>query len=237
MKKFILMIFIAIGSLVFSQSAEDIVKKLDANATYETFRGEGKVIIEGKYGKRESEYIAYAKGVNNTIIEFISGEEEGQKIFKTPDDLYIWYPYAEEIQRLSRKKTLGAVSYDEMSGEKDTLKNYKVRIIGEDAVNNRPVWIIEFIAKTSKVAHYKQEVYIDKEDYLALRVLYYSKSGKLTKEMIVLETEVIGKYIVPVHSLITDKLKKNNSTENILTKLEIDIDIDDDMFSLGELSW
>jgi outer membrane lipoprotein-sorting protein len=222
---------------VYSQSAEDIVRKLDDNATYESFRGEGKVIIEGKYGTRESEYIAYAKGADNTLIEFISGEEEGQKIFKTPDDLYIWYPYAEEIQRLSRKKTLGAVSYDEMSGEKDTLKNYNVKILGEEMVNGRAVWKIEFIAKTSKVAHYKQEVFVDKETYIAQKVLYYSKSGKLTKEMVVIKTEVIGRYVVPVHSLITDKLKKNNSTENILTKLEIDIDIDDDKFSLGELSW
>lgn len=237
MKKLMLMILVAIGTTVFSQSAEDIVKKLDDNATYETFKGEGKVIIEGKYGKRESEYIVYAKGEDNTLIEFISGEEEGQKIFKTPDDLYIWYPYAEEIQRLSRKKTLGAVSYDEMSGERDTLKNYKVKILGEDEVNRRSVWIIEFIAKTSKVAHYKQEVYIDKEDYVALKVLYYSKSGKLTKEMVVLKTDRIGKYIVPVNSLVTDKLKRNNSTENLLTEMEIDIDIDDEMFSLGELSW
>ncbi len=237
MKKIILGLLIISSFGIFAQSAEDIVKRVDKNSTFETYRGEGKVIIEGKYGKRTSEYIAYAKGSDDTIIEFLSGEEEGQKIFKTVDDLYIKYPYAEEIQRLSRKKTLGAVSYDEMSGEKNTLKNYKVAIISEEDFEGNSVWVIEMIAKTSKVAHYKQQIYVDKDTYAVWKVLYYSKSGKLTKEMVTIEMKEIGGKVIATHSLITDKLKKNNSTENIVTDMEIDMDLDDDLFSLDELAW
>lgn len=237
MKKIIFLLFIFGSVLLMAQSAEDIVEKVDKNSTFNTYRAEGRVIIEGKYGKRTSEFIAYAKGSDDSLIEFISGEEEGQKIFKTADDLYIKYPYAEEIQRLSRKKTLGAVSYDEMSGERNTLKNYRVEIIGEERLNERDVWVIEMIAKTSKVAHYKQQIYVDKETYHVWRVLYYSKSGKLTKEMVSNEVrKVAGKYI-GTYALITDKLKKNNSTESIIDEIEIDIELDDNLFSLDELAW
>ncbi len=237
MKKIILGLLLISCFGLIAQSAEDIVKKVDENSTFETYRGEGKVIIEGKYGKRTSEYIAYAKGTDDTLIEFLSGEEEGQKIFKTEDDLYIKYPYAEEIQRLSRKKTLGAVSYDEMSGERNTLKNYKVEIISEEKFEGNDVWVIEMIAQTSKVAHFKQQIYVDKSNYAVWKVLYYSKSGKLTKEMVSIEMEEIGGKYMATHSLITDRLKKNNSTENIVTEMEIDIDLDDDLFSLDELAW
>lgn len=222
---------------IFAQSAEDIIKKVDENSTFKSYRGEGKVVIEGKYGKRTSEYIAYAKGSDDSLIEFLSGEEEGQKIFKTADDLYIKYPYAEEIQRLSRKKTLGAVSYDEMSGERNTLKNYSVEIISEEDFEENDVWVIELIAKTSKVAHYKQQVFVDKKNYFVWKVLYFSKSGKLTKEMVSLEMKIIGNKTIATRSLITDKLKKNNSTENILTDIELNIDLDDNLFSLDELAW
>lgn len=239
-KLFILILILSITGL-FAQSAEDIIKRVDENNTFDTYRAEGKVIIEGKYGKRTSEYIAYAKGADDSLIEFLSGEEEGQKIFKTEDDLYIKYPYAEEIQRLSRKKTLGAVSYDEMSGERNTLKNYSVRIVGEETlegnVHTSDVWIIELLAKTSKVAHYKQEIYVDRETYAVWKVLYYSKSGKLTKEMVALEMEEHGGKSIAVHSLVTDKLKKNNSTENIMSVIEIDLELSDDLFSLDELAW
>ncbi len=237
MKKILVLLLILSTSLLYSQTVEEIVKKLDKNVTFASFEGKGRIIIEGKYGTRESRYIVYAKGEHNSLIEFISGEEEGQKIFKTPDDLYIWYPYAEEVQRLSRKKTLGAVSYDEMSGEKNTLKNYKVTLLAEEMIGDREVYKLQFIAKSSKVAHYKQEVYVDKEDFIALKVLYYSKSGKLTKEMLVKKTDVIGGYVVATHQIITDKLKKNNSTETIMDEMEIDVELDDDIFSLGELSW
>ncbi len=236
MKK-ILLVLLLCSFGVFAEDVEQVVKKMDLNQTFDTYRGEGKVIIEGKYGKRTSEYEAYAKGTDNTLIEFVSGEEEGQKIFKTPDDLYIKYPYAEEIQRLSRKKTLGAVSYDEMSGEKNTLKNYEATILGEESYEGNEVYKILLIAKTSKVAHYKQEIFVDKENYLVWRVLYYSKSGKLTKEMLVLKMEELaGKYIA-THSLVTDRLKKNNSTENIITSMEVNIEIEDSKFSIDELSW
>lgn len=237
MKSIILVLLGLVSVSLFSMKVEDIVIKMDENQTFSSYRGEGKVIIEGKYGKRISEYTAYSKGVDNTLIQFISGEEEGQKIFKTPDDLYIWYPFAEEIQRLSRKKSLGAVSYDEMSGEKNTLKDYKAELLGEDVVLNRDVYRVMLTAKTSKVPHYKKEIFIDKENFAVLKILYYSKSGKLTKEMKAIKVEEHGTYSVVVHSLITDKLKKNNSTENILSSISIDLEIDDDLFSLGELSW
>ena len=235
--KRIIVLYLILGVSVFALDVNSIVKKMDANQTFKTYRGEGKVIIEGKYGKRTSTYKVFAKGADNTLIEFLSGEEEGQKIFKTPDDLYIKYPYAEEIQRLSRKKTLGAVSYDEMSGEKDTLKNYKATLLGEDDIDGHRVYKIELIAKTSKVAHFKEIVYVDKETYGVWRVDYFSKSGKLTKDMFVLEMKPLGDKFVSTHSLITDRLKKNNSTENIVTKMEIDIPLDDSLFSLDELSW
>lgn len=237
MRKIVMFWLGLIATLNFAQSGDDIVRRSDENETFATFTGRGKVVIEGKYGTRESEYIAHSKGSDNSLIEFISGEEEGQKIFKTPEDLYIWYPYAEEIQRLSRKKTLGAVSYDEMSGEKNTLKDYSAKLIGKDSLDKGEVFVVELIAKTSKVPHYKQIVFIDSDSYVVLKTEYYSKSGKLTKEMKVLSVEKVGNYYVPTHSLVTDKLKKNNSTENIITSFEIDSDLDDDIFSLGELSW
>ena len=237
MKRVLIFLFFICSFSLIAQSAQDIVKKVDENSTFSTYKGRGKVIIEGKYGKRTSDFIYYAKGSYDSLIEFTSGEEEGQKIFKTEDDLYIKYPYAEEIQRLSRKKTLGAVSYDELSGERDTLKNYNVQILRDDQIDGNDVWVIEMIAKSSKVAHYKQQIFVNKSNFVVLKVLYYSKSGKLTKELVTLKVENVGNKFIGTHSLITDKLKVNNSTESIIEDIEVDIELDDKLFSLDELAW
>ncbi|QEN04632.1 outer membrane lipoprotein-sorting protein [Thiospirochaeta perfilievii] len=237
MRKLVLIKMLLLSLGVFAQNADDIVRKVDENSTFDTYKAKGKVVIEGKYGKRTSEFIAYAKGADDSLIEFVSGEEEGQKIFKTADDLYIKYPYAEEIQRLSRRKTLGAVSYDEMSGERNTLKNYKAKLLGDEVFEGNDVYKIELIAKTSKVSHYKQELFVDKDTFLVWKVLYYSKSGKLTKEMVTLTVKEVGGNFIGTHLLITDRLKKNNSTESFINEVEIDIDISDDYFSLDELAW
>jgi len=232
-----IIVLLVLSCSLYGINPEEIIKKVDENNTFSTFRGEGSIIIENSYGKRESTYTAYSMGSDNTLIEFTSGEEEGQKILKTKKDLYIKYPYAEEVQRLSRSKTLGAISYDEMSGERNTLDDYSVEVKGEEKVNGVDTYVIRMIAKNSKVPHYMQDVYVDKKNFIILKALYYSKSGKLSKEMIVLETKSLGTRIVPVHTLITDKLKKNNSTENILDKMEVDISLDPKLFSLSELSW
>ncbi len=238
MKKLVIAVLVLVTAVSsFAQSADDIVRNMDENQTFDTFYGEGQVVIEGRYGSRISDYTVHAKGSDNTMIEFTSGEEEGQKIFKTPDDLYIMYPYAEEIQRLSKKKTLGAVSYDEMSGEKNTLNNYDAELLGEETIDGHEVYKIRLIAKRSNVAHYQQEIFVDKETFVVWKTNYFSRSGKLTKESVVNDVTEIGGRVIPVDTIVVDMLKKNTSTANLIKDMEINIHIDDDMFSLDELSW
>ena len=51
--------------------------------------------------------------------------------------------------------------------------------------------------------------------------------------MVTKEVKKIGDKFIGTRSLITDKLKANNSTESILFSIELDIPLDDKIFSLS----
>jgi hypothetical protein len=76
-----------------------------------------------------------------------------------------------------------------------------------------------------------------KDSYIPQQVQYFSKSGKLLKEMRVLGfMEVDGKVIIS-RMVLEDKLKKNSSTEMILDEAKANIKLASDFFSLDQLSW
>jgi hypothetical protein len=92
-------------------------------------------------------------------------------------------------------------------------------------------------ARTRRVPYPRQTVWLDRDDYVPRRARYFSKSGKLLKEMRVLEIREMEGRLVISGMVLEDKLKKNSSTELRLDRLEADPDLGRDFFSLDQLAW
>ena len=223
-------------------SAREIVRRLEANRTYDTSRAEVTMIIEDRFGRRESTMVSWSRGADEALIEFTSAAERGQKVLRTENEIYLYYPDAAELVRLQgaalRESMLGSdVSYEDLTGGKTLLDTYEVSFAGRDTVDGHPTYKIEMEAKSRNVAYPKQTVWVDTELFVARRSEQYALSGRLLKTEEFYDIREIEGYRVPMRTVISDAMKRNSSTTIRIQELEVGIRVDADRFSLEELSW
>ena len=232
------LIFIAAG--LFAITAEEIIEKMELNLVYNTSIVEGRMVINDRFGTRTSTYISYAEGEEKSLLEFTNIEDAGQKILRLKDEIYLYYPDAEETIRLQgaalRQAVMGSdFSYEDMTGDKGILDSYAVTLDGEGTVDGFPCYILTLTAKTRDVPYQKEIMWVDKELFIYRQVHKLAKSGKVLKEMKVTDLIKVDGLYIPSRLIMVDKLKRNSSTEFYMDSIELGVDLPVDIFTLGEL--
>lgn len=243
MKKLVLIFMVIMIPLnLFSITAEEIIDRLENNIVYDTSYMEGRMIINDRFGEKVSSFIGYSEGYDDSLIEFTSIEEEGIKILRTKNEIYLFYPEAEELIRMQgealKDSILGSdVSYEDMTGNKSLLDSYDVILDGTENIDGSPCYKVLMTAKINDVPYYKQIMWIDTDYFIYRQIHKFSKSGRLLKEIAASDFRNInGKYI-SFYMVLKDTLKSNSSTEFIIDELEINIRLPRNIFSLEELTW
>lgn len=216
-------------------TGEDIIKKSDDLQSFSTVKSTGKMVSTDRFGTIESTFRSWSRGDDEFLLEFTNIEESGQKVLKVDGDIYLYDPDAEETLRMSgsalKDSLFGDISYEDVSEGNDTLDKYDAELEGEETYDGTPCYRVRLTAKTRSVPYAVQVVWISKEDFVMLKGEYYSRRGTFLKELRVLEVmEVKGKVILS-HLILEDKIKGNSSTEMIMTDIEVDIPLDDRMFT------
>jgi outer membrane lipoprotein-sorting protein len=237
-----MVLVVAVCTVTWAEDVEQIVKKMEENRIHDTARSEGRMVIEDRFGRKVTTFISYSRGAEENLLEFTSDQERGQKILRTEDEIYLYYPDAEEIIRMQgaalRESVLGSdFSYEDMTGEKSILDSFDPTLLGSEAVQGHPCYKIELEAISRNVPYPREIVWVDKETYVARQVHKFSLSGKLLKEMNVEKVERVGGKYIPTHIIMRDTMKKNSSTELIIEDIRINVSLDPSLFSLEELTW
>ncbi len=224
------------------QSGEEIVRRLEAHRTFDTSRAEMTMTVNDRFGERESTMIAYSRGAEEALIEFTSPGERGQKVLRTENEIYLYYPDAAELVRLQgaalRESMLGSdVSYEDLTGGKTLLDTYDVSLEGEEQIDGHATFRVDLEARRRNVAYPRQTMWIDQELFVARRTEQYALSGRHLKTVTAARIEMIDGTPVPLEQVISDELKRNSSTTVRIEELEIGLSLDDAIFSLEELSW
>lgn len=229
-------------SAAFAITADEIIRRADDQQTFETSRSTGEMRITDRFGEKVTTFRSWSKGSDTSLIEFTSPAERGQKILRTEDALYLYYPDASELIRMQgaalRQSMLGSdISYEDMTGGKERVSQYDVQLIGEQTIDGNECYVLELTAKTRTVPYPKEKVWIDKESFLMWKGEFSTQSGRLLKTIETLEAEEIDGRMIPTESRIVDAMKQDSQTLLIIEEIEVDIRLDESLFSLQELSW
>lgn len=237
-----IIIILCTAGTAAAETAESIVTKMEKNLVHKSAKSEGEMIVTDRFGTKRTTFVSWARGEEDMLVEFTSKEERGQKILRTNDEIYLYYPDAEELIRIQgpalRDSVMGSdMSYEDMTGNKGILDSYRVTLEGSERVDGRDCYKIDLLAKSRDVPYHKQTMWVDKRDYIYRKIHQFSRSGDLLKELIIEDTlEEEGK-IIPSRMIIRDVLKKDSKTEFILEDIDINISLDPSTFSLEELTW
>ena len=234
------LIGMAAASSLFAQSAEDIIRRMDEMQTFETLYSEGTMISVDRFGEKRSTYNAWSRGSKDFLIEFTNVEERGQKLLRVEDELYLFYPDAEDIIPMHgaalKQSLFGDVSYEDITEGKNTLDKYNVSMKGSQNVDGVDCWVIEMIATSRDVPYPKQIIKVGKADNVLRAAEYYARSGRLLK---IADVKSFRKFddgrVLITEMELADQLRRGSSTRMRIDTLEINPELDGDVFSLRSL--
>ena len=227
---------------LFSITPEEIIDAMEANQVHQSARTEGTMTTTDRFGTISRTFISYSRGEDESLIEFTSREEAGQKILRTADEIYLYFPDAEELIRLQGAALRDSVmdsdfSYEDMTGEGGILDDYNVTLVGEEAIDGHDCYVLRLEAKRRSIPYQIEKLWVDKELLVYRQVHRFSKTERLLKEMKVLEIRSMAGKNIPFEFVMSDKMKKNSQTIFRIDKLELGLNLDPALFSIDELTW
>ncbi len=238
---FVLLTFLTAMAVYSSaQSAEEVIQKMDELQTFDTMYSEGTMVTQDRFGEKKSSFKSWSRGAQDFLIEFTNVEERGQKILRTGDELYLFYPDAEDIIPMHgsalKQSMFGDISYEDITEGRNTLEKYDVSMAGSETVNGVDCWVIDMEATSRDVPYPRQVVKVGKADYVLRAAEYYARSGRILKtvEVVKIETFEGGKVMIS-EMVMEDQLRRGSSTRMSLDRMEMNPVLDDNLFSLRSL--
>jgi outer membrane lipoprotein-sorting protein len=217
-------------------TADEILKKVDANMIADTQITSSEMIVYGKRKSRTIKSKGYSSGAEKYFTEYLSPErEKGTKMLKLEDRLWIYSPATDRIIQLSghllRQSVMGSdLSYEDMMEERKLTDIYTASVLGVETLDNRQTYKMELLAKVEDVSYYKRTLWIDTVRFVPLKEELYAKSGKLLKKTSLSEVKQIQGRWYPTKINYKDMLKDGKGTDFIINEIKFNPVIADRLF-------
>ena len=221
-------------------TAEEIIAKRDDNEYIHSARVEATMVISQGGRRIEKTMVMYSME-KDALVEFTNTADRGSKFLKRDDNLWMFFPDAEEIIKISghmlEQGFMGSdFSYQDMMESDKLTELYTFTLLEEESFNDRPCYVLEATAVPGqKVSYYRRVTWIDKERFVGLKEELFTESGRLLKVSEVQDIEEIQGRWLPVESIMENKLRKDTYTQFIINEIDLNPELDANLFSLQSL--
>lgn len=240
--KFLVLIFLVLGTGCWGITGEEIIKKVDANMTFGTARMESRMVIHVDSEIREKTIVSYDRGQDTGYAEFLTpARDKGVKYLKIKDNMWMYLPSVDKIIKISgamlRQSMMGSdFSYEDALESSKLLEKYTATLVGEEKVEDRTCYVVDLVAKVKEVTYYERKIWVDKERFIPIREDLFALSGKKLKEMTMGDIKRIGGRYYPMYMTMSNLLRQNSKTEMFITKAQFDIYVPPETFTQGNLT-
>ncbi|HHV41520.1 MAG TPA: outer membrane lipoprotein-sorting protein [Clostridiaceae bacterium] len=221
-------------------TADEIIQRRDHNEYVETAIVESEMVIVSGNRRITKTMISYGED-DNALTVFTDPRDRGTKFLKRGDDLWMFFPDAEDLIKISghmlSQGMMGSdFSYQDIMESDKLTELYTFELLGEEELDGRQCYVLEGTAmEGEEVSYYRRKSWVDKERFIGLREELYARSGRLLKVMSVTKVQQFGDRWYPVESVMEDKLRKDTRTEFVLKSIEFNPEIPAGTFTLENL--
>ncbi|MCP4138261.1 MAG: outer membrane lipoprotein-sorting protein [bacterium] len=235
------MLLLLLPSVLSAQTAKQIIRKVDKNQLFKTQKFSAKMtIVKGKRKMKKS-FSGYGqKKGEKAFMKFTNSEDRGVKYLKMNKELWIYFPDADDIMKISghmlKQGLMGSdISYEDMLETEHMEKKYTLKLLKKQTINRRPCFVVELTAKVPSATYARQVLYIDRKKYIPLKIEMYARGGRLLKEVSQSKIKKRGRRYIAHRMTIRDMRKRNSKTVVEFKKIKYDIRIPGRVFSKRQL--
>ena len=244
-KTLIFILFSIIAGVAYTQPAVqaiDIIRKADERARGKTSEAVIKMTVIRPTWQREMTMKSWSLG-NDFALILVTGpvRDKGVAFLKREHEMWNWQPNIDRTIKLPPSMMLQSwmgsdFTNDDLVRESSIVQDYTHRITGSESIDGRDCYVIELTPKTdAAVVWGKVITWIDKKDYIQMKVTFYDEDGELAQTMYGKDIKNLGGKMLPSTMEVHPADKPGQRTVITYESLVFDKPIQPSFFSLQNL--
>lgn len=238
MRKLLILPFLFLAFIASAQNVEEIIQKAEDRLKGNTSYSEATVTTVRPRWEREMKIKTWTKGDDYSVTLVLSpSKDKGTVFLKRDKELWNYVPSIERMVKmppsmLSQSWMGTDITNDDIMRESSMKNDYNKKILATETIEGYACHKIELIPKPEINSIWgKLLIWISKDDYMQLRVEYYDEDMELINTIVSKSVQEFGGKLQPAVTEIIPSDKPGNKTRMTLTKREIDLKVDDAMFT------
>lgn len=235
-------IIIFSANIIFSQTADEIVKKAEDILKGNTAHGTMEMTIKTPDYERTLRMESWWIGNDKALVVIKSpAREAGNKTLKIKNEIWNYLKNTETTIKIPPSMMLQSwngsdFTNDDLVRESNLSKDYNQKIISEENIGSEKCWKIELDPKPeAPVVWGKLYYWIRQKDFIPSLVQFYDEKGNLIRYVKYSDIKNFGSRILPSTWTMFSETKDGHSTSIKILDMEMDIKIPDRIFSFQEL--
>jgi outer membrane lipoprotein-sorting protein len=222
-----------------SQDATEIVKRADDKMSGEksSYSVMSMTIIRPEW-QRKIDFKNWTLGKDYALALITApARETGQTFLKRKTEMWSWNPSINRLIKLPPSMMsqgwMGSdYTNDDILRESSVVKDYRHEIIGEESIEGRLCYKIEMTAREdASIVWGKQIRWIDKKDFLVLRVELYDEDNYLVRTETASDIKMMdGRLITSKIELVPEEEPENKTVIEI-QEIKFNIPVEESFFS------
>ena len=234
-------VFIALvlGQGVNGQDATEIVRRADQKVQGEkSSKSTMTMTIVRPKWERDVTFKSWTKGTKYSIALITApADEKGQAFLKRDREMWSWNPSISRMIKLPPSMLsqgwMGSdFTNDDLLNQSSVVVDYTHKIVGESTIQDKVCYKIKLTPKEdAPVVWGKVVMWIDKKDYLTLRVEYFDEDDYLVKTEKASDIKTISGRVIPTKYTLIPADEEGHKTIVKVDEIDFNIPLEDDFFS------
>jgi outer membrane lipoprotein-sorting protein len=242
MKNYKLILFtlllLTLPALLTAQTATEIIEEMQQVMQGQSSYSEMKMTIERPRYTREVSMKSWALGEEYSLILITApARDEGTTYLKREDEIWNYVPNIDRTIKMPpsmmSQSWMGSdFTNDDLVRESSAVDDYEHSIIDEVTYEGREAWVLELIPKPeAPVVWGKVLIWVDKQEYIQLRIENYDQNGEVANRMEFSEIQEMDGRTIPAKMTMIPADKPDQRTILDYQQLDFNIEIDTGFFT------
>jgi outer membrane lipoprotein-sorting protein len=238
----LLILGLLLMSFTADPPAKEIIEKSDEKLRGETSTGTIKMTIVRPSWTREMTMKSWSKGTDYSLILVTApARDKGTAFLKRDKEIWNWQPTIDRTIKLPPSMMMQSwmgsdFTNDDLVRESSMVEDYTHKLLGKEMVDDRLCYMIELVPKEdAPVVWGKVIMWIDKTDYMQMKVEFYDEDDYLVNTMLGKNPKEFDGKLLPSKMEVIPADEEGHKTIIEYISLSFDQPMKDQFFSIQNM--